>query len=382
MAIMKHLICFALMALIACHRKTETKEITNTIVQQVEKNQTWQRESVFSYEFASNQNSFLFKGNLFCVNDNYYVSRLDSTGAFMYGAPTYYDPNYPVGSDYANTFSVGNVLVFLHEGIGFNNGTRIDIELRNDLRDYNSFKRIIIDSSNLKGFKGLLNPYSYRTNKFVSDAGFAIIPASFDSLNSGNHDFLLLKNLNLDDSVFSYKDVSKLAQRISFKGGARENSFGDNIYVIDSNIFISSFNNGLYRLDASGNIQRINDLAFNGSMFKFNGKLYAGVYGLYESTDNGSTWKNLGNDTDYGVAFRSFIINKTPYFLLGSGINYGTGITRIASNAFGNLYYEVLDTDGLENNQITSLTLFKDKLYATTLSGVYSTDFKSLKVKQ
>jgi hypothetical protein len=84
---------------------------------------------------------------------------------------------------------------------------------------------------------------------------------------------------------------------------------------------------------------------------------------LYRSSDQGETWSLFASNFPSGQA-KSFYIGSKLYFYIYSQIfqaDFTTGIVQ------------ELDNSGLEYNEITSINQYGDKVWVTTLSGMFYT---------
>lgn len=102
-------------------------------------------------------------------------------------------------------------------------------------------------------------------------------------------------------------------------------------------------------------------------MFKQNNRLFAIAFdGLYSSA-NGTSWANSGT-----VAAKTF--ETMNYVSLSNTLLIGYKNDQLFHvNLLENKIYE-LDNTGMKGHAITSISQFKDKVYLTTFSGVFTKD--------
>lgn len=169
-----------------------------------------------------------------------------------------------------------------------------------------------------------------------------------------------------------------------------ENSFGDDIldtisthkilsnqninYLSDMNTveeyFFVSFGSKTIRISPDYTIQN----CFNGvltEIFKHQDR-YIGISntGTYESFDKGLTWYHKFPTSMY---LSNFIFHEIDNHILGV---YQDQIFHFEFDFANNvLYIKEIVNEGLEDKQITSLALYNDKVYISTLSGIYEEEY-------
>lgn len=113
---------------------------------------------------------------------------------------------------------------------------------------------------------------------------------------------------------------------------------------------------------------------FNGvltEIFKHQDR-YIGISntGTYESFDKGLTWQ-LKFSTSMSLA--NFIFHELDHHILGV---YQDQIFHFKFDFANNvLYTKEIVNEGLEDKRITSLALYNDKVYISTLSGIYEEEY-------
>ncbi|MBL7835120.1 MAG: hypothetical protein JNK18_14265 [Cyclobacteriaceae bacterium] len=129
--------------------------------------------------------------------------------------------------------------------------------------------------------------------------------------------------------------------------------------------FIISLDNSTFKIYSNGEHKKIIDTSiFN--VFLHGNTLYAlkQFNQLYISKNDGETWEFYENYPDYLVL--------ANYFVLGDSL-IATRNSDIFSVKFNGNQYKIrpLLNDGLETNEITSVSEFKDSIYVSTYSGLY-----------
>jgi hypothetical protein len=136
------------------------------------------------------------------------------------------------------------------------------------------------------------------------------------------------------------------------------------IQSIKDNFFVSNFRT-TFLIRPNGTYSKVLDAGIK-QFFKLHGNLYAsGRDGhIYQSNDSGETWKQAYNGA-LPVQSDAFNVGNDTFIYADDKI----GQLTIQSDQ---IFVKELVNDGLEGNQITSVNQFKDRVYVTTLSGVYS----------
>jgi hypothetical protein len=131
--------------------------------------------------------------------------------------------------------------------------------------------------------------------------------------------------------------------------------------------FFVSTDQGTYIAYPNGTYKSLSQFkSYLTDIFTYHDTLYTLTYSqtLYRSTDQGETWSYFASNFPSGQA-KSFHIGKETYFYIYSQIfhvDFTTGEIK------------ELDNSGLEYNEITSINQFGDKVWITTLSGMFYTN--------
>ncbi len=135
-----------------------------------------------------------------------------------------------------------------------------------------------------------------------------------------------------------------------------------------------------YRVDTMGNVKAFGYSPQPGvqngrvtQMFTLDNVLFAGgTEKVFASLDRGETWTLFSDvmGTDYA---------GLTYFNLGSELyaTYQSQIWRVTFSG-SNFNYVELDNDGLQGNQITSMSKLGNYVFITTLSGLYYREYSKL----
>lgn len=142
--------------------------------------------------------------------------------------------------------------------------------------------------------------------------------------------------------------------------------------------FFLTTNSKVYRVDNLGNIENVLGTRLN-KIIESSGTLYGfGRDNIYISSNNGLTW-NIG----YSVQYDYSLLNYTKIDNKIIGYRYGQ-LWEISVSDTGIIAKE-LDNDGLNGVSITSVSKFDEKVYLSTLSGVYyklEDDFFDYKIEK
>jgi hypothetical protein len=127
-----------------------------------------------------------------------------------------------------------------------------------------------------------------------------------------------------------------------------------------------------YKIKSDGSFSKILDGRV-GKFFQKNDTLYSLVSGfIYQSTNDGDNWINFG-----AIPQNLNSLNFLDYYLVNNEIigTYNAQLFHLTINK-NSLTVKEIDNDGLANNSITSISKYYDKVYVTTLSGVYYINYK------
>jgi len=135
-------------------------------------------------------------------------------------------------------------------------------------------------------------------------------------------------------------------------------SYKDRFFVSAGNGNYIVYPNGTYRM-----LSQVN--GYLSDVFTYHDTLYTLTYfsDLFRSVDDGENWTLFASDFPSGEA-KSFHIGNEIYFYVYSQIfraDFTTGVVK------------ELENSGLETNEITSINQYGDKVWVTTLSGMFYT---------
>lgn len=153
-----------------------------------------------------------------------------------------------------------------------------------------------------------------------------------------------------------------------------------NVIAIESigDYFFLSTNSKVYRIDSLGNIENVLDTRLY-RFIEISEELYGfGYNNIYISSDNGLTW-----DKGYEINPDLKLLNYTK--INNKLIGYRFGQLWELSIDDNELIVNELDNDGLDGVSITSVNKFDNKVYLSSLSGVYYKsidDFFEYKIEQ
>jgi len=144
--------------------------------------------------------------------------------------------------------------------------------------------------------------------------------------------------------------------------------FGNKDYFL---VGINSNENGLFKIYPDGSSKQVLDkLVVNIFRIDNNRLFAAGVNNpatIYISNDDGETWKRFES-----VPYTIF---DGHYSMIGdSVVGFATGsqLFTLKLRDNGDCTLRALKNDGLESNEITSVVAFKDSVYVTSYTGVFT----------
>ncbi|MEK6481163.1 hypothetical protein WJR50_26710 [Catalinimonas sp. 4WD22] len=196
-----------------------------------------------------------------------------------------------------------------------------------------------------------LIPYSYQIN---------------DTLN-GSKVLLVTPNIWNPSPDDDFIDTLQTVQHVVSQYETRI----DGLYVFDDNFYITE-RDGTRMLDASGTLKFVISATFQ-KMFKIDDELYGLSFGNLYSSSDGINWLLRGQLDD---GFSSII--EFSVFRVVDGKTIGSYFSQIYHLEIEGNSVNVteLSNEGLEGNRITSFSKFHDKMYITTLSGVFTKNYE------
>ena len=218
--------------------------------------------------------------------------------------------------------------------------------------------------------KGFPRPTIYNAGYPVIKSKYILAPYEIDFSAEKATLSLIEIDTSFYCSVVSAKDI--VLDNPSNSGFYNSNYYSWAYY----NKFFLSYYGQSYRVDTLGNYKNLNP-ALNGKyieqMFTLDNYLFALGWGeMFVSSDQGETW-NLFSDLS-GTTW-----GWLQYFNVGNDV-YATYISQLVRVTLSGttLNFEELDNDGLEGNQITSISKCGKYAFVTTLSGLFYRDTASL----
>jgi hypothetical protein len=205
------------------------------------------------------------------------------------------------------------------------------------------------------------NSFLYSTYGAISETEKLLIHIRKKNEDSYFSPALILTQLNYGNIHYPFKTV--------WLSDSKTIDLPDSEWAVYSvysakNEFIVSTNSKTYIISEEGEILSISNIRFY-NIIEFKNELYAigNSAALYKSTDRGRTWNQIGNLPTQNIKF--FIIGDNLFFFTGQ---------QIALLDMDEMYAHEIENDGLESNEITSVSGFNGKIYASTLSGLFFTN--------
>jgi hypothetical protein len=222
-----------------------------------------------------------------------------------------------------------------------------------------------------------INDYRYEFGAFNNQDQFLVI-VNDNYISDSNEKIytnsFALMDLNIDENTTVYlsndpKDyliMNPEIKNIEFPSVDEGVRIPNLIYSFNEYFFVKFNSDNLWRISPNGELIEISDNFDSKSiMFDFDNILYYSSYkSIYKSLDNGLTWELVGDifpSIERGTFFK---VNGSLYWYIYSQIFS----VEIGTNGFT---ITELDNSGLEGYEITSITEFQDRVYVTTLSGLF-----------
>jgi hypothetical protein len=201
--------------------------------------------------------------------------------------------------------------------------------------------------------------YAYNQSLAINDRNQVLI--SVYTNTPDNKVYLYLLDVDITSTVLKITNFRKIAILgiANLLGG-----YPNYIKAIDDFFFIST-SGGTQKVYSDGTVKKVLDSRIL-EVFKQDGKLYAFFEPdqLYISKDNGETWVKF-------IGINSQVVNVL-YCNVGDSLTFYKG-SQLFTAKYKDSNYSVreLKNDGLEGNQITSISQFNDSVYVTSYSGVF-----------
>jgi len=255
----------------------------------------------------------------------------------------------PRNPKYKVSFSEDNKVMFINsnkDSLG-NYGTQVHVSMIDP-------QLIIFDTENLSAGDKIA----------INDNGQVLV----SGMDRPNHHNFYLITFNINDGAFQYapKSVVKLPIPAFFNPPTEVHASYSDFFIVD---YLSA---AMYKIDANGNLVATHSPLWGGEMFQFNNKLYL-IHGssILNSSDNGSSFTVNTYNSDFSdYYFRSYgdkIFAFVPYS--------GVGFFEFTSTGFT---IKQISNKGMENTHITAVTFFNNKIYVSTLTGLYWLDWKDV----
>jgi hypothetical protein len=307
----------------------------------------WKPHLTFIYDDATVLNSFTFNNNLYFIGNSFVVFSDSGKKVVNYVSQGEFNINYklPINSIFYIDFSEVSSYIGIHgiAPLAMNNGRGIWINE--------------IDTSfSYFAFPGYKNGECMKIN----NQNQILIPyhAKYSKVS------IMLVNMKLDNEGSDYWIGDTLKTRILRFSNERSvyNLFSSKDYFIVSM-------DSTYKIKANGDASKVvNDNLWK--VFQRNDTLYGISYNkIYRSIDNGDNWAIISEKSSDLVRLNYYIINNAII------ATYYAQLFHIAINNDSFTIKEI-DNDGLVNNYITSVSNYSDKIYVTTLTGVFYIDNK------
>jgi hypothetical protein len=215
-----------------------------------------------------------------------------------------------------------------------------------------------------------LSPYEFGQCMIINKKEQVLIPFTvYDpSINiiDGNIFYFTLADIKMAND--GYKTTITKTKTIAISNGG----FDVNNLFTHKDYFIAGLRYSNHKIYSDGTVKRIILNKFLQRIIAKNDTLYAFSSGgdIFRSTNDAEDWVKLGTGNPN--------IANLNYYLIGNEIvgTYMSQLYHFTING-NNLTIEEIDNDGLVARYITSVSKFKDKVFVTTLTGVYTVDYKS-----
>lgn len=284
-----------------------------------------------------------------CLYGPNYLSQLDKkrrvTSWLMVGRTYPYGKKLPISENVVPSI-FSDTLIFL--GRTFNlGGPAGHVGIRDFSKDFSLMRM----SSFLNG----------RLTMALNNKNQLLLPVQLNP----NNERLILLDLDVSEDPFGFSTRIKIK---TFQIIAPPTSIGDTgLYFIQDmgDDFIVSRSASTYKIGSTGQVTKINNQATY-QLFTFSGKIFCiGFDNMIVSLDGGNSWKEFKN---VPPEWRGGVMQPIGDSLIFS---YLSKFFSVKIKDSGEFSLRELRNDGIEENEVTTLTNFNDSIYATTYSGVY-----------
>lgn len=339
------LFCFAFFIAACTKEKIIEKEI---VVNPPEK--SWQKHEAFQFGNEEVFNSSISEDNLFLYGHETF-SNINKEGIVSHAlniliAPSRY--RLPLNSEiYLATSSVDGLVVFRQNLWPVVDGVVSSFNIKDLDSNYHGFdfNRLNTgDAALISKNNKILIPYrTTNTETTFTQLGLLLVQTSVSN-----------ESFNVVDTLFTKRFVFQ-----------RQFTVGLQTLNLVNNIFFISTNDGVYRIGEDNELTKVSSNFFS-KIFEYNSRFYAISFNeVFVSDDLGLTWQSEFNLSTNLDIFLFEVIDEKLYAFYNSQIFN----IEISENDF---FVQELLNDGLEGSVITSLVKFNEKIYVTSLSGVFS----------
>ena len=304
---------------------------------------------IFFSNYTDGENLYFYGPGFFSILDKkkVVISYLMSFTTYPYGKKI------PINS-FVTVGLASDASIFLFQTLHMGRSGR-SVELKDYLKDFNSLPKS--------------NFFDTRKTMVINSRNQLLLPFK----DGAYRDKLVLFDL----------DYSMPVQIIKFKLIDLPFSISDRgIYFVDSigEDFIVSSSSSTYKIKSDGTYSKIyNQPTFQ--LFTYKNKIYCvGFYkSMIVSSDGGLTWSEFKG---VPLEWRSGIMMEMGDSLV---FNSRSRFFTVRIKETGDFSLRELKNDGIELEQVTTITEFNDSIYATTYSGVYyksKKDFFTSQIKK
>jgi hypothetical protein len=338
------------------------------VIREVEKQYRWKRHSRFQYTDAVQLNSFATPNRLYFMGRGVFSSLVadgfshpDALGSsslvhYRSNANEPGETKPPICEDYFIQYNNQHAWIsFVSTATPVMAGSNSDLklsEIDTTFRTFDFFHFTRGECIGINSAKQALIPY--RSNRFnelrllLVDTEKQLIDNDYYRVNNLNH-----RIITVPDEYYGWIGL----------------------YTVNDLFFVAGNTGGIYRITGNGELTKVlNKILYN--IVEEGGIMYGiGNGQMYTSYDSGISW-NAAYELSPDFRILSFTrVNgkiiayyRAQLFEISPGPN-GIGIKE-------------LDNDGLDGYQITSVSLLQDKVYLTSLGGVFYKDLAEFFVEK
>jgi hypothetical protein len=334
-----------------------TKEKIIEIPTPVDKQYRWKLDSNFLYNNSIIMNSLATENELYLYGRYFSVLSYDKDSkekVINYGLRGEPNPNFkmPISSSFfINTFQ----------------STVIFIPTLQPVSGGEQYYRIGNVNPNLTNILALPS-YDFGQCMAINNKNQALIPySSYDPINNigSNYFSFLLVNINVTNDGYRAEVAKTQTVVIDNEGPYVTNLFTHKDY------FITLLRKN-YKVYTDGKFKQISPNYALKKVFQKSDTLYAFSFdgSILRSTNDAEDWIKLGTG--------NFNLANLNYYLINNEVigTYFSQLFHFKING-NNITIREIDNDGLVTRYITSVSKFKEKVFVTTLTGVYTIDYKT-----